>query len=286
VLHLGRGGSGECALVTTGDGLMEQKTRKGIKRVPPQKTRYDDDGKPEFTTEAVRKLIAEALPERELVVKRDALISAIVERIETWKATKPQIEPHNEKIRRLVAIAKQLEKAVEAAGNELRKLGADQELRDVYIYRAALTSINPNVNRNDYAQDLQNAIDKVRTDLDAGTQTKPVPLNGHSALLDLYVLQQSIASLWLERSTRWNRFWRPGEGRPRDFDVSLTAQLQWLCRKVAGCSAKEFGDFLQPLNDSIEWRQAGLPKLLPATLKKRTERDKKKRRDKLAGGGR
>ena len=253
-----------------------------MKRVNGKRKRRDDDSASGFTTEAVRKLIAGALPRRELAVGRDALIGSIVERIETWRAIKPQIEPHNEKIRQMVAIAKKLEKAIEAAGNELCKLGADHELRDVYIYRAALTSINPNVNRDDYAQDLQNAIDKVRSDLDADIQAKPVPMNGHSALLDLYLLQQSIASLWLERSTKWNRFWRPGEGRPRDFDVSLTAQLQWLCCKAAGCSAKEFGDFLQPLNDSAEWRAAGLPKLVPATLAKRTWREKKKAKDKLA----
>jgi hypothetical protein len=223
---------------------MEQKTRKGLEMVPRQKPRNDDDGKPEFTTEAVRKLIAEALPERELAIKRDALVNAIVERIETWRATKPQIEPHADKVRQLVAIADRLNSAVEAAGAALLKLGVDKEIEKAKAERVGM-----------------------------GIDLDKVPLGGHSVTIDLYLIPCRAS----DGLRKWNRIHRPAKHRHKEFGAALTADLQLLCRKIAGCSAKEFGDFLQPLNDSVEWDQAGLPKLVPATLKKRRERERRKR---------
>jgi hypothetical protein len=213
-------------------------------KIPRQKPR-NDDGKPGFTTAAVRKLITGALPKRELAVKRDALIGAIVERIETWKTIKPQIEPHAKKVRQLVAIADKLNAAVEAAGAALLKLGVDKEIEKAKAQRVAM-----------------------------GIDSDKVALAGHSGTIDLYLIPWRAS----DGLRTWNRIHRPGKHRPKKFGAALTADLQRLCRETAGCSAKEFDDFLQPLNDSVEWRQAGLPKLVPATLKKRTERDRKKRR--------
>jgi hypothetical protein len=192
----------------------------------------------------MRKLIAESLPERELAVKRDALINAIVERVETWRATKPQIEPHADKVRQLVTIADKLTGAVEAAGAALRKLGVDKEIEKAKAERVAI-----------------------------GIDPDKVPLAGHSATIDLYLIPWRAS----DGLQRWNRIHRPGKHRPKEFGAALTADLQCLCRKVADCSAKEFGDFLQSLNDSVEWSRAGLPKLVLETLKKRMEREKKKR---------
>src|ERR1019366_3405307 len=240
------------------------------------------------TTEEARELFTKALDSAmaprghkqksvRLKVNRDALIGAGFEEIKKWVAKKPEIEPYNEKIRQLVAIAKRLEEAVEAAGNELRELGADQELRDAYISRTAITSINPIINREGYAQDLQNAFDKARNDFDAGKYAERVPLFGHSALLDLYLHQQSIGRLWVKESTHWNRFWRPGEGRPREFDVSLTAQLQRLCCKDAGLTKDAFVEGFQQIWNLSEIVKSGkLPKLRTEALKKRKQRDRKK----------
>jgi hypothetical protein len=213
-------------------------------KISRQKLRNDDD-KSEFTTEAMRRLVAGALPSRELAVKRDALIGAIVERIRTWRATKPHVERHADKVRQLVAIADKLNGAVEAAGAALLKLGVDGEIEKAKTERVAM-----------------------------GIDPDKVPLGGYSATVDLYLVPWRAS----DGLRKWNEIHRPGKHRHREFGVALTADLQWLCRKAAGCSTKEFRDFLQPLNDSAEWRQAGLPRLVPATLTKRMVRDKKKRR--------
>ncbi len=144
---------------------LAKNTRKRIERVLPQKSRNDPDGKPAFTDAAMRKLIAESLPERELAVKRDALINAIVERVETWRATKPQIEPHADKVRQLVTIADKLTGAVEAAGAALRKLGVDKEIEKAKAERVAI-----------------------------GIDPDKVPLAGHSATIDLYLIPWRLAT--------------------------------------------------------------------------------------------
>jgi hypothetical protein len=213
-------------------------------RIPRPKLRRDND-KPAFTTEAMSKLIAGAMPRRELAVKRDALISVIVGRIETWRATQPRVKSHADKVRKLVAIADKLNGAVEAAGAALLKLGVDKEIESAKAERVAM-----------------------------GIAPDGVPLGGCSATIDLYLTTWQTS----DGLRQWNRTHRPGKHRHKEFGPALTGDLQRLFREVAGCSAKEFEEFLQPLNNSVEWHEAGLPKLVLATLTKRKERDKRKRR--------
>lgn len=106
-------------------------------KIPRLKLRRDPD-KPAFSTEALSELIAGALPRRKLAVKRDALIHAIVERVETWIAAKPLIGSHADKIRKLVAIVDKLNSAVEAAGAALLKLGVDREIESAKAERVAM----------------------------------------------------------------------------------------------------------------------------------------------------
>ena len=215
--------------------------RESIRRAKLRK----GNGESGFTTMALSKLIAGGLPSRELAVNRDALVRSIVERIETWRATKPQVEAHTDRVRKLVAIADKLNGAAEAAGAALLELGVDKEIEKVTAERVAM-----------------------------GIPPGEVPLGNCSVTIDLYLIP------WQARDglRKWNRMHRPGKHRPKEFGPALTADLQRLCRKVAGCSANEFERFLQPLNDSVEWHEAGLPILVPATLTKRTERGKKRRR--------
>jgi hypothetical protein len=77
-------------------------------------------------SESSRKLIARALPKHQLMVKRETLIDAVAERIETWQKLEPHVGPHAEKVRRMVAIADEMKHAMERARAELCKLGADQ----------------------------------------------------------------------------------------------------------------------------------------------------------------
>jgi hypothetical protein len=147
-------------------------------------------------------------------------------------------------VRRAVAIADKLDSALKGARDALLQLGVAKEIERAKAQRIAL-----------------------------GIDPHKVPLAGHSVTLDLYLI------LWraLDGLQHWNRIHRPGRHRAKEFAAALTADMQRLCRKVAGCSEKEFEEFLQQINDSEEWRNAGLPKLVSATLKKRRERGAKKR---------
>jgi hypothetical protein len=92
-------------------------------------------------SESSRKLIARALPTHQLVVKREKLIDAVAERIETWQKLEPHVGPHAEKLRQMVAIADDMKRAIESARAELCQLGADQSITVDPVTGAAVVSV-------------------------------------------------------------------------------------------------------------------------------------------------
>jgi hypothetical protein len=176
----------------------------------PRRSLLTESDKGVFTPKAMRELIAGALPTRQLTVKREPLVKAIVERIETWRAAQPLIAPHATKVRRAVAIADKLNSALKGARDALLQLGVAKEIERAKARRIAL-----------------------------GIDPHKVPLAGHSVTLDLYLIPWRA----LDGLQHWNRLHRPSRHRPKEFAAALTADMQRLCRKVAGCSAKEFEVF-------------------------------------------
>jgi hypothetical protein len=85
------------------------------------------------------------------------------------------------------------------------------------------------------------------------------------------ICRQALTSL-----RRWDYF-NPHKKGPRPaLSAVLTFELQFLCRRLAGCTAVEFDELLERLNSSELWSKSGLPKLSVATLKQRKHRAKKK----------
>lgn len=161
-----------------------------------------------------RKQIDRALPTRWKGPRRQALIDYIDKECEKWTQLAPQIEPHADKIRRLVRISKQAQKAMGKVADALSKLGAEKDIENARAARVAL------------------GIDPTRA-----------PLGGYSATLDLYL----IAWRAMDRLRTWDRLYRPAKGTPQKFSVSLTTNLRYFYGQIGG-SEKELEDLLESLD--------------------------------------
>lgn len=189
------------------------------------------------TTSALPAIVDRALPRRALRIERTALVAAILERIEAYRAAARDVAPHRERVKQAAKVAESLRRALGKVAVRLERLGAEADIRGA-IERSANLGI---------------------------TSPRP-PLGDYSAVLDLYlVVAQATAGL-----NGWNRVHRPQAGAPTGIATALTYQIDDLCRR-AGLSSTERDTLLDQISE-----RNGLPKLTVATLKKRKTRRKKK----------
>lgn len=189
------------------------------------------------TAPGLRQALGQALPRRLLPVKRDALIDAMLERIETWRGINSELVPHAERTKRLTKVNDDLKKALEKAGAALKRLGVDADIERIQACNAALGIVSKH---------------------------GPGPLAGRSAAVDLYLTSWQA----LDQLRLWDRMHRRKKGTPRAFSAELTEHLQELCRQRAGLSQYEFENVLAAVS-----RAEGITRALSVeTLKKRKQR--------------
>lgn len=76
-----------------------------------------------FDNQFWRKLVDGALPTRQLLVEREALISGIVDCISEWWVLNPHIGPLADRVRQIAGIFDQWQRATEKVGAGLEELG-------------------------------------------------------------------------------------------------------------------------------------------------------------------
>ncbi len=188
--------------------------------------------------EGLRQVLDRALPQRKLAIKRESLLEAMIERIETWKALQPEAAPHAAKQTRASEIARSLQAAARRTEANLKRLGVESEIAKARAQRSADTGIPP---------------DKVK-------------LGGFSASVDLALITGQL----LHELDAWQRMYQHGRGAPRAFGATLTEVLAHLCRERARLSKMEFDDLLAMISGTF-----GLPSLSTETLRKRKQRGTK-----------
>jgi hypothetical protein len=190
---------------------------------------------------ALRALVNEGLPRRQLRVSRVSLINGIVSEIEHWRIAIREIEPlsraRREKVRELDKLAKRLLRTHLAADAKLRELGAEKE--------------------------LASELERLRR---LGIES-PFPMGGAPPAANLRVIVAgALAGLG-----HWQRLWEPKKGRPRKLSGDLVNSLKFMCQD-AGCTNEECENLFAALSGT-----EGLPVLRIATLKRRDERARKRR---------